>query len=132
VSTQTASMTLGSDTSSDVERVVEATRHLHRFRQGFAELLVRIAEESTQFLHDNAIAHIEPALRILGDARAERMAERLYRIACDVTTDDPRIDKDIAALCLRKVADEAAHAVADAFHQADLTCLDCAPRKSRP
>ena|SRR5688572_33248973 len=118
----------GSDTSSDVERVVEATRHLHRFRQGFAELLVRIAEESTQFLHDNAIAHIEPALRILGDARAERMAQRLYRIASDVTSGDPQRDPDIAALCLRKVADEAAHAVADEFHRDSCICREVTSR----
>jgi hypothetical protein len=119
----------GSDTSSDVERVVEATRHLHAFREGYAHALEWMAEHAAEnWQEKQAIQFLEPMLRILGESRANRMAVRLYRIACDVTTDDLRIDKDIALLCMGKVAAEAAHAVADEFHRDSCICREVTSR----
>lgn len=109
-------------TATDVAAATEAARHLNGFRTGYAEILERLALDSTLYLHDVAIARIEPALRILGDARSERMAERLWRIASDVTTDDLNVDKDSARLLLDAVCREAAHEVADEFHRDSRCC----------
>ena len=118
------------DISTDVARVVEATRHLCDFRSGLAEIIVRLATDATQFLYADGLDLIEPALRILGTERATRMGARLYRIASDVTCDwyEGMPDRGEAERTLRVVAEQAAHEVADAFHTCSRACCNATRR----
>lgn len=110
--------------SPDVEAVVEATRHLHDFRQGYAEILYRLACMSTQFLRRDAVLSLEPAVRILGPEAAQMQADRLWRAAASVTVGwDPQIDADKAQHDLEAVCADVAHKVADEFHRDSRACL---------
>lgn len=115
MSTQLASIPPGYDTSSDVARVVEATRHLHDFRSGFAQALAWAAEENVDLMPDTVHRLLEPMLRILGPERAQRFAERIDRIARDVAAEVWPAGPETPRIVLEKVCDEAAHAVADEF-----------------
>jgi hypothetical protein len=123
--TQTLSLSEGYDTSPDDARVVEATRHLHDFRGGYAEALERIAEDSIGLMPAAAHQELEPLLRILGPERAHRFCERIDHLARAASGDEaffaPSMD---ARITLRKVCQEAAHAVADEFHKDSCICRE--------
>lgn len=115
----------GSDTSSDVARVVAATRHLHWFRTGFAEALEQLALRATEYMPDNGKAHLEPMLRILGDEASGRFGERLYRIAADVTAGwQPHLDSDRATESLHQVIHEAVNAVMAELYRDSCICRE--------
>lgn len=125
MSTELLSSPQGYDTSPDVARVVDATRHLHAFRTGFAEALEALALRSTEYMPDNGKAHLEPMLRSLGDERSERFAERLYRIASDVTAGwQPHLDPRVSAETLHQVIHEATNAVMAELYRDTCICLD--------
>ncbi len=117
------------DIPTDPPAVVEAARHLYDFRTGYSELLYRIACDATEYPCGSVPATelLEPPLRILGREGAQRMAERLYRIASDVTRSD-RLDGgpslDEAERTLRVVCDRAAVDIAAEFHRDSCICRD--------
>jgi hypothetical protein len=115
----------GSDTSSDVARVVEATRHLHDFRTGFATTLETLALRSTEYMPEHGKAHLEAMLRVLGAERAQRLAERLYRIASDITAGwQPHVDIDDATEALHRVIHEAVNAVMAELYRDACVCRE--------
>jgi hypothetical protein len=119
-----STVTLPPDETSDVARVVEATRHLHEFRMGFAKTLETLALRATEYMPDNGKEQIEPMLAVLGTQRAHRLAERLYRIASDVTAGyRPDVDPDRAAETLRHVAHEAVVEVMAELYRDTRTCI---------
>jgi hypothetical protein len=131
-----ASRTQEYDIPTDPPAVVEAARHLHDFRTGFSELLYRVACDATAYPCGSvgATELLEPPLRILGREGAQRMAERLYRIASDVTRSD-RLDGgpdlDEAERTLRVVCERAATDIAAEFHRDSCICRDATKEASR-
>lgn len=122
----------GYDISSDVERVVAASRHLHDFRTGYAVILERLACMATQFTLPGALESLEPALRILGSGEATRFGERLYRIASDVTHGwDPEIDSDKAAETLHAVVHDAVNKIMAELYADSCICRDSTKERAR-
>ncbi len=125
MSTELLSSPQGYDTSPDVARVVEATRRLYAFRSGFSEALEALALRSTEYMPDNGRAHLEPMLRVLGDDRSGRFAERLYRIASDVTGGwQPHIDPGSSLETLHQVIHEVTNAVMAELYRDTCICRD--------
>ena len=115
----------GYDIPSDVERVVAATRHLHDFRSGLAATLETLALRAAEYMPDNGKAQLEPLLRILGTEASERFAERLYRVASDITAGwQPHIDIDEATETLHAVIHEAVNAVMAELYRDAQICRD--------
>lgn len=105
--------------------VVEATRHLNWFRTGYAQALEALAMRATEYMPDNGKAHLEPMLRSLGTERSERFAERLYRIAADITAGwQPHVDVDTATETLHAVIHEATNAVMAELYRDACVCRD--------
>lgn len=124
------------DIPTDPEAVTIAARHIHDFRTGFSELLYRLSCDATEHPYGSVPATelLEPPLRILGRQPAQRMAERLYRIASDVTRSD-RLDGgpalDDAERTLRAVCDQAAVDIAAEFHRDSCICRDATKETPR-
>lgn len=113
------------DTTSDVGRVVEATRHLCDHRAGLAEALEHLAEAAVARMPDEGARMLEPLLRALGPDLADDYARRLYVGACHVVGHwDPDHDVDRAAEELRRLTHEAAHAVADRLGDCTRICCN--------
>ena len=111
----------------DVEAVVEATRHLHDFRAGYAEALEALALRATEYMPDNGRAHLEPLLRVLGGERSGRYADRLYRIASDITAGyQPNVDIAESTETLHAVIHEVVNAVMDEIYRGSRCCLGAA------
>jgi hypothetical protein len=124
------------DIPTDPPAVTEAAKHLYDFRTGYSELLYRIACDATDFPSGSVPATelLEPPLRILGREHAQRTAERLYRIASDVTRTD-RLDDgpslDEAERTLRAVCDRTAVDIAAEFHRDSCICRDATKETNR-
>lgn len=124
------------DIPTDPPAVTEAAKHLYDFRTGYSELLYRIACDATEYPCGSVDATelLEPPLRILGREPAQRMAERLYRIASDVTRSD-RLDGgpslDEAERTLRVVCERAAVDIAAEFHRDSCICRDATKETNR-
>lgn len=127
MSTELLSSPPGSDTSTDVARVVEATRHLADFRTGYAKTLETLAMRATEYMPEHGKEQLEPMLRALGTERAQRFAERLYRIASDITAGwQPDVDPVRSAEILRHVIHEAAVAVMAELYRDTCVCREVA------
>lgn len=125
MSTELLSSAQGYDTSPDVARVVDATRHLHDFRTGFAKTLETLAMRATEYMPEHGKDSLEPMLRALGAERSARLAERLYRIASDVTAGwQPNVDVDEATETLHRVIHEATNAVMAELYRDTCICRD--------
>ncbi len=125
MSTQLASIAEGYDTSPDVARVVEATRHLNAFRTGYAKTLETLAIRATEYMPEHGKEQLEPMLRALGADRAQRLAERLYRIASDVTAGwQPGVDVDEATETLHRVIHEVTNAVMAELYRDTCICRE--------
>lgn len=110
-----------------VADVVEATRHLHDFREGLAEALEVQAMRATEYMPDNGKAQLEPLLRALGGERSQRFAERMYRIASDLTAGwQPNVDPDKALETLHAVIHEAVNAVMEELYRDACVCREVA------
>ena len=119
------SVTPAADISTDVARVVEATRHLCDFRTGLAQALCSLAESAVSRMPDEGQHMLEPLLRALGAEQADDYARRLYTAACKVVGHwDPDLDTDAAAHALERLTREAAHAVADEIERGTRICCD--------
>lgn len=117
----------GSDTSFDVAAVVMATKHLHDFRTGQAEALELAALRATEYMPAAGKAKIEPHLRGLGAEAADRFAERLYRIASDITGGwHPHVDVERATETLHAVIHEAINAVMEGLYRDACVCRQAA------
>lgn len=120
------------DTSTDVARVVEATRHLCDYRAGLAQALEHLAEASVARMPDEGVRMLEPLLRILGTDKAEDYGRRLYVAACQVRGHwDPDHDTDRAALALERLTRDAAHAVADEIQRDIRICCNATKETTR-
>lgn len=108
--------------STDVAQVVEATRHLHDFREGFAQHLQWVACRAVIRMPDEGRRLLEPLLRILGAEQADTYADKLYVAAANCSGGwDPTLDPDMAQHKLEALCADVAHAVADEFNR-DARC----------
>ena len=125
MSTELLSVEPGYDSSTAVERVVEASRRLHDFRTGLAEILEAVSTRACEYMPDHGKQTIEPLLRVLGVDRSQRFAERLYRIASDITAGwQPHIDPDRSTETLHQVIHEAVNAVMAELYRDTCLCLE--------
>lgn len=115
----------GYDKTPEYLRIVDAARHLNGFRTGYGEALEALALRATEYVPDNGKAHLEPMLRSLGVERSGRFAERLYRIASDITAGwQPHVDIDKAVEALHAVIHEATNAVMAELYRDTCVCRD--------
>lgn len=120
-----SSVDAGYDIPTEVQRVVDATRHLCDFRAGLAQALGSLAESAVARMPDEGQSMLEPLLRALGADRAGDYARRLYTAACKVVGHwDPDLDTDAAAHALERLTRDAAHAVADEVERGTRICCN--------
>lgn len=127
-----SSLTDGYDIPSNVAQVVEATRHLCDYRTGLAQALESLAELAATRMPDEGQRLIEPLLRILGPARAEKHSHDLYIAACKTIGGwDPNVDPDDTARLLRRLTVGAAHDIADEIHRDNRICCNATKEVGR-
>lgn len=125
----TATITEPLDLAADVAAVVEATRHLHDFREGLAEALETLAMRAPEYMPDNGKATLLPLLQVLGTERSHRFADRLYRIASDLSAGyQPHVNIDRTMETLHAVIHEAVNAIMAEIYRGVRCCCGEASR----